>query len=365
MNNLLTPEMREIVEATGYRPVVSIILPFEPKMGLRTEVSYELKTAVDQVEKEIKKNYPSDAGNMVIDKLRTLLPGLNYNTHKKSIAIYVSPLFEKVIYLDFPVEKRISVGTSFNIRELVYAKKQVHEYLVLLLSFNGWQVFLGNTSSVARIVSNDRKSAISFDNDPAEKISNFTDLTERKEVLMDKFLHHIDNELDFLLKLYRLPLFVVGTRRIMGHFRKLTRHASSIISYIHGNYDHADPAELNQVLEPHIHDWETVAKTNLKKRLDDAYGRNKLAVGIKDVWKEAMNNKGQLLVVEKNFTHPAIQGSKKEDIRDAIGKYDKNFFIPDAVEKIIEQVLEHGGDVEFGDAGMLKDYDRIALELFY
>jgi hypothetical protein len=365
MSSLLTPEIREIVDATRYRPVVSIILPFEPKMGLRAELSYELKIAADQVEKEIKKNYPPDAGTMVINKLNTLLEGVNYNTHKKSIAIYVSPLFEKVIYLDFPVVKRISVGTSFNIRELVYAKKQIHEYLVLLLSYNGWQVFLGNTSSVARIVSNDRQSATSFDNDPPEKISNFSDLTERKEILMDKFLHHIDNELDYLLKLYRLPLFVVGTRRIMGHFGKLTRHASSIISYIHGNYDQADPAELNQILEPHIHDWEAVAKTNLKNRLDDAYGRNKLAVGIKNVWKEAMNNKGQLLVIEKSFTYPAIQCRREDEILDVTGKYDRNFFIPDAVEKIIEHMLEHGGDVEFADAGMLKDYDSIALELFY
>jgi hypothetical protein len=35
------------------------------------------------------------------------------------------------------------------------------------------------------------------------------------------------------------------------------------------------------------------------------------------------------------------------------------------VDDVIEKVLENGGDVEFVDEGVLKDYHHIALILFY
>jgi hypothetical protein len=40
-------------------------------------------------------------------------------------------------------------------------------------------------------------------------------------------------------------------------------------------------------------------------------------------------------------------------------------YIKDAVDDIIEKMLEYGGDVEFVDEGVLKDYDHIALIKYY
>ena len=38
MNANLAPEIREVMGALHYRPSVSVILPFEPKMNLKTEL---------------------------------------------------------------------------------------------------------------------------------------------------------------------------------------------------------------------------------------------------------------------------------------------------------------------------------------
>ena len=37
------------------------------------------------------------------------------------------------------------------------------------------------------------------------------------------------------------------------------------------------------------------------------------------------------------------------------------FYIKDEVDEIIEKVFESGGDVEFAENDMLKEYDHIAL----
>ena len=95
MNPIVTPEIREVMEAVHYRPAVSIIMPFEPKMSLKTELVHSLKIAADKVEQELLENYPDEMGMLVMQKLRAIIKDLNFNTHKKSIAIYVRRCLKK------------------------------------------------------------------------------------------------------------------------------------------------------------------------------------------------------------------------------------------------------------------------------
>lgn len=365
MNQKISPEISEIIGAIHYRPAVSIIMPFEPKMSLKKELLHSLELVADKVELELLENYPEDVDVMVMQKLRTIIKNLNFNTHKKSIAIYVSPVFEKVLYLDISVEEKIMIDESFEIRDLVYSRKQSHKYLVLQLSSKANRIYLGNSESFIRIVSNTPESAYAFINDVPERVANFSDNRERKEILMDKFLHYTDKGLDIILNSYKLPLFVMGTGRILGHFKKITKHDSAVIEYIQGNYEETTVPELKEILEPHLADWKKVMQRDLLNQLDEAAGRQKLATGMRDVWREAVNKKGRLLLVEKNYMYAAEHGSSDEIIYKATEPYNKFSYIKDAVDDVMEKVLENGGDVEFVDEGLLKDDHHIALILFY
>jgi len=365
MNTNFTHEIKEVLEALHYRPAVSVIMPFEPKMSVKTALTRELKRAAQQVEHELMEQYPDEVALLVIQKLDAIISKINFNTFKKSIAIYVSPVFEKVLYLDIAVEEKIIIDESFEIRDLVYSKKQLHKYLVLLISSNESRMFLGNSKDLVRIVSNTPESAAAFSNDIPERVANFSDINERKEILLHKFLHHIDNTLDIILKAYPLPLFILATEKVLGHFKKLTRHNGNVIEYLHGNYEDTTLPLLKQILEPHIANWKKVQAKDLLNQLEEAAGNKKLAAGMRDVWRESMNCKGRLLLVEKNYMYAAERGSSDEIIYKAIKPYNRYSYIKDAVDDVIEKVLENGGDVEFVDEEVLKDYHHIALILFY
>lgn len=348
-----------------YRPAISIILPFEPKMSLKTELTHSLKIAADKVERELKDNYPSEIINLVMQKLRMLIANLNFNTHKKSIAIYVSPVFEKVLYLDIAVEEKIIVDESFEIRDLVLSKKQSHQYLVMVLNGKKSCMFLGNSKTFVKIIADTSGSVYAYVNDAPEKVSNFSDSASRREIIMEKFLRHIDNSLGIVLNAYRLPLFVIGPERIVGHFKNLTKHGSAVIEYIHGSYEDATAEELAAILQPYTAKWKEVKQKELLNQLEDAAGKKQLASGISNVWREAMNNKGRLLVVEKDYMYAAQHGGSKTVIYMPSKPYSKFSHIKDAVDDVIEKVLEQGGDVEFVDRDVLKDYHHIALIQYY
>jgi hypothetical protein len=358
-------EQEKLIGAVKYLPAVSIILPFEPVMSLRTELEYKLKIAVQKVESSLMKDYAMDKALPVILRLKSLVSNVNFNTHKKSIAIFASPLIEKIIYLDIPVEEKIIIDESFEIRDLVYSKKELNKYLLLVLTGKSVKIYLGNTTQFIRIVSAVPDSIAEYENDIPERVSNFSDPSYRKEVMLDKFLHHVDIGLDILLKAYPLPLFVMATERTIGHFKKRSKNKQHVIDFIHGNFEEATEAELKKAIQPYIKDWKRVKQQNLLQILDVARGAKKLAFGIKEVWKAAQQKRGHLLVVEKNYMVPAQQGTDPEIIYQKDFSNNNSFYIKDAVDDIIEKLLENGGDVEFVDENLLAAYDHIALTLYY
>jgi hypothetical protein len=263
------------------------------------------------------------------------------------------------------MEEKVIVDGSFEIRDLLYAKKEFHDYLVLILSGKWSKVYLGNYFTFVKVKSNVPDNIAAFENDPPEKIANFSDPSYKKEILLNKFLQHTDEGLKFLLHAYPLPVFIMGTKRILGHFKAITKNERSIIGYVHGNYEEATETELGNALKPYINDWKKVKTELLHHQIERAADAGKLAVGMKDVWKVASQRRGRLLVVEKNFMYAAEQGGSEDVIHTPAEPYNKFSYIKDAVDDVIEKVLEHGGDVEFVEEGTLKDYQHVALVQYY
>ncbi len=345
-------------------PCISIILPFEPKKNMKAQLQLRLKLAVESARKELKGNYPVEKANSIINNLKKLISRLDYATSKKSIGIFVSPELQKVYYLDIAVNEKVVVDESFEIRDLVCNKKEQKKFLLLILSAKYSKVFLSDSGKFMRIISNTPEQIGAYENDIPERTGNFSDPSHRKEVMLEKFLRHIDDGLSDILKTYPLPLFVLGDDRILGHFRQLSHNVKFVVDYVHGDLIHAQESELRIAIQPYIADWSRVRERDLLNKLQLAQGTGKLVSGLSDVWKEAMQQKGRLLVVEKNYMAPVKKlGTEILDVNDP--KLEGIPITKDGVDDIIEEILQTGGDVEFVEDGFLAKYKRIALILHY
>jgi hypothetical protein len=336
--NALTREQK-LIERTESMPSVSIVLPFEPKMVSRSEWEPTLKAALRKVEKELMASCSSEVAKPLIKKLQSLLNNLNTATHKKSIAVFVSPVEEKIMYLDIPVEEKIVVNASFRIRDLVDCQKKGIEYLVLLLSARQSKMYKSQGGRLQLIKSNAPQSIYAYLTDVPERVANFSDPSSRRETMLDKFLHHMDEGLSIILRAYPLPVFVLGDSRVAGHFSKITRHEKNIAAYIYKSCLEAGENQIREYLQPYIADWQEVKQQNALRLAEKALNAGKLARGIEEVGKMAKYRSSRLLMVEKDLT--------------------------DKVDGIIQKVLENGGEVEWVDKGRLKEYGHIALIQHY
>jgi len=361
----ITKEYADVLGIQNDLPCISIIMPFEPKMGVKAELRHKLKIATDKIKLELMADYSPEKAMPVLKKLQLVIKDLNYNTHKKTIAIFVSPTIEKVYYLDIPVEEKIILDDSFEIRDLIYCKKQIHKYLLAELNGNSTKIYLGNGAHFVKVISNVPDNIAAYKTDLPERVGNFTDSSNKKEILLDKFLKHTDKGLSLLLQAYQLPLFVMGTPKTIGHFKSITHNAKHVIEYIHGNFEEKTAPELYEIMEPFVGDWKKVTQADLLNQIDEAVSLNKISVGISEVWKTAAQKRGKLLIVEKNFMYPAVQGASPDIIYQYKNSVNNAFYIKDAVDDLIEKVLANGGDVEFVDGQLLKNYDSIVLIEYY
>ncbi|HTR31552.1 MAG TPA: hypothetical protein VMH27_19905 [Puia sp.] len=361
----LSREEQEVAGATSYQPEVSVILPFDPVMSLKTELHYQLKIAVEKVESQLLANYPKEKAMPVINKLKALAQNLAIDTSKKGLAIFVSPILEKVFYLDFPVNEKIIVGESFEIRDLIYCKKELIQYLVLQLSGKSSKIYLDNGTKFILLKSGLPQDVHAYERDMPEKVGKYSDPEEHKEILLDNFLHHCDQGLTLILKSFPLPVFVTGPERVLGHFKKMTRNTKSLVEFIPGNYLDTSEAEFRAVIQPYIKDQQAIREKAALLQIDQALGERKLEFGIRQVWQAATHKNCRLLVVEKDFMYSAHQGSQPDSIYEEDLSLNNPFYIKDAVDVVMEKVLAAGGDVEFVSNGALKDYGGIALIRYF
>jgi hypothetical protein len=359
MNYQLMPEpgiaiqrlKRRRINPVYHFPSVSIFLPFNPKMEMKNKLTFLLSKATDKAISELRDKYPGEMAMLVIQKLRAIIKNLNFSTHKKSVAIFVSPVFQKVYYLNIDLEENVIVNESFQILDIINSKKQSQQFHILLLKDNESRIFFNASNSFVRILPADRV---------AENSSRFAG-SSLKEILMKEFLEHIDYSLNKILKYSRLPVVVIGAAELLNQFKNVTRHSDAIIEYLQSDDKVSSFEDVNQILNSNITNWQEIKQKYLLAQLHQAAKNNRIATGIENVWRAVLNGREQMLIIEKRNWYDTIIEEKKSWDYEMHGSYDKFSCIRNPIDEMIEKVLEKGGNVELVSNGFLQEYAPVVL----
>jgi hypothetical protein len=127
MNPNIVLQQPQVSPEIKYLPAVSIILPVQPVNTPKSNLEYRLKLIMEKLEQRLVTLYSEKKAVPVISKLKNLIRNLNYRTHKKGIAIFVSPVMEEAYYLDAEVEEKIAIDEFFEIQDEVFRKKTNYE----------------------------------------------------------------------------------------------------------------------------------------------------------------------------------------------------------------------------------------------
>ncbi|MDZ7859174.1 MAG: hypothetical protein U5O15_00660 [Candidatus Krumholzibacteriota bacterium] len=174
------------------------------------------------------------------------------------------------------------------------------------------------------------------------------------------FIRTVDKRFDHYFKRDPLQFVLVGARRNLSIFGSVTSHHDVLIGWVEGDYSATSTHDLGKIVWPIVKD--VMAGTNewAMQKLEDAEKSRKVASGIEEVGRLAGVNERDTLFVEEDYhmkggirsTDHSIIRPEELDIREVND---------DAVDAIIEKVLEKAGKVIFLGSGSLTKLRRIAL----
>lgn len=342
-------------------PFVSIFTGFDPKMGNKNKIRLSLIKAADIAASELRDKFPGEMSVLVLQKLKNIIRDLDYSTHKKSLAIFVSPIFEKTFYFNMEVKERVSVKDSFQMSDLVDSKRESAEFHLLLLGEKESRIFLNDANSFVRIVPERAISEKIVEGDSIRLGDYSKRVAPGKDLVHEKYLQKIAHTLSTLTKSSRFPVFVMGSREMLDEFKDMPQNREAIVGYVPGGDEKSSLEELKELLDPYIKNWEKIKEKYLVGRLKETANRNKLVYGIEQVWQEVISNRGGQLLLEKGYPYEIDQWDSQIEDHELTGLYNKFSCIKNPIDKMIARVLESGGDVEFVNNGLLKNYHQIAF----
>ncbi len=361
MNLLTSTPKRETIATVQFLPAVSIIVPFAPVITPKKTLECSLKNIMGRVEAILTAGYTVEKAIPVIIKLRNLFDSLNYNTHRKSIAVFVSPIIDKVYYLEAEMDEKIVIDPAFKFSDLVFCKKEKQEYLILLLSDGYSKMYLGNGTKIKLIKSNNLADLRFNENIRTNNEPYITDPIKENVCLKDKFLMQMDTGLSIMLKSYPLPVFVIGDEKVFRDFKAVTVNDENLVEFIHGNCRETSESEMEGFIRYILTFWKRLKQRHLLKQIESARKQNKLRTGITEIFKASIQSKGKLLVVEKQMLKN-LHASKANTMLFKAGSIiNEVFFIRDEADEIIKNVLENGTNIELIDDGQLEKYGSLTL----
>lgn len=351
-------------------PCISIIIPTD---RINASKNYELlKKSIKKAKALLlSKALPEDVTKELISKIdmsSTRIP----ETVSEGLGFFISQAQYNVVTFPFKVKHKVIVDNSFSHRDLFYLKQYSTPYYVLNLSKRGVHLLKGNLDELDEI-KNEKFPLLyedQFEYEPASAASSNSnslkgyekEKTQITEIRLRSVFRDADASVKPLLS-DETKLLLAGTQKMISLFAGVTTLGDHLNGKVTGSYDENNIQRLRE------NAWSAfcrISKKEIARQVEDLQEKRNghLAEGIRQAWAAAIEGKGLMLVVEKDFHHLAY---RKEGLnRIQLQPPEKPYaIIPDAVEDVIEAAYSKKGKLVFTENGQLKEFDHVALVLRY
>ena len=350
---------------------ISVIVPTHRTSPDRRVDKPEVEEAIDKAKQLLQIKYPEKDIKPLLQSLDDQLEAIDFVHNTEGIGLYISPGVKVIVHFPFPVEEKIMVDNNFEIRDLLYKLNYDQPYYVLMLTEKEAKLFEGSWNNLSEIkgdhwpwkyedeyVYSKPARSSSFAGHAHVKIFE-KDKTELEHIRFTNFFREIDKKLnDYLMN--NTPLIILAPERENSLFEKISMHRKNIIHKIHGSYGYENLKSISDIVWPGMYEHLQTERKQLINEFKEMIGEHRGISGIQSVWEAAKEGKALKLLVEKDYRCPGF-----------VTENDYNLYLrppnathktlPDAVDELIETVLQKNGKVYFTDNDWLKDYGRIAL----
>jgi Bacterial archaeo-eukaryotic release factor family 3 len=347
-------------------PSVSLFLPIYRKSPEdQSQTPVRVKNLVREAEDRLLAEFSQRDVQSLLDRLAELAQSIDYDHPHDGLALFANKDFSRFFHLPVQVEERVVINGTFATRALVLALNRDTRYWVLVLTERLTRLYRGSREKLEEVTNGDFPLPLEMPGVVTESPSNFgVEQSARRNSDDRHYFVRVDKALGEVLKRENLPLAIVGIERDLAAFKDASKNTGRIIATVSGRHQETPAHALWELVWPQVEAGLAAQRKGILQSLDTATGAKRFAAGIADAWRLAHEGRVDTLVVEEGFHYPA---QRSEDGRQLTVARDAATPVvtEDAVDTIIETVLDKSGEVAFMEDGTLQEHGRIAMILRY
>ncbi len=342
-------------------PFVSIVIPTHKKYPHFKDDKLVLKKMIGEAETRMLGMYGKGIVDNVVLSLNRMKSDIDFTHLQNGLVIHYSPTVQKIYHLPFSPSEKLIIDRSLEIRDVLYSIKNSKDYFVLVLSENRVRIINVHEGIADELKidefprgKNDTggkgtSRVMNYSSDSSTQHN--TDNKAYDEVKVAKYLRDIDAVISEQDELKDLSMVIFAPVKLAAHFKKITKNSDRIIGFVRGNHEKKSMKDILADSATVIDAYGSKKQNRILALAEKENKRKRLSWGIRDINRCAMEGRGHLLIVEKDYRQSALK-TESIEVKNKI---------TDKVDDIIEMVLEKGGDVEFVDNGKLTEYGKMVL----
>lgn len=354
-------DIRLLQQITGH-PCVTITLPTHRTVPENRQDSVRLKNLVKETTDRLLNEFNKRDVEALLKRLENLTSTIDFQKSLDGLALFVNQDFGRGFRLPFAIKERVAIDDTFFTRDLINALNHSTRYWVLVLSEKPTRLYEGFNHELTEIEEGGFPMIHEGPGGEAPLPGGFgVNKSAHRDERHRQFFRKVDEALKPFLANDPLPLFVVGVDRYHAFFNEVSAHTNAVTGRVTGSHDKTSPYELGVLVQPLVDQHRDEKRLEALKQLERAVSERKFVSTIGEVWRLANEGRGDLLLVEEDFHYPGRLDENgtliPADDPSAPGVMD------DAVDEIIETVLNKQGRVVFVENGKLEKHGRIAMVL--
>ena len=335
-------------------PSVSVLLWTTPAAVMTAHDANDLHQLANSAVEKVSAETRGEARRHIEARLAEAVRAAENSPTDHGLAVFVSQTETAVVPLPFSPRERAVVNHTFVTRDLLDALQTFPMYRALVLRGPGFRLLEGRGERLSEVLdwqvpnpslSRTRESAWTTG--------------QRRRAALDEADRAIGARVAVI---GRLPLVVVGRKRLLTEFRKRSPHAASVVGEVNAWGSMHSRVSLGQLAAPLIRAYREQHTQRYLDALAEADRKGDVVWGLEKVWDAVVAGQVERVWVERDYWSPGKlvdRGTRLllSDARDGHG------VLPDIVDRVIERAALAGAHVEMVDRLSEVEGHRIAAQL--
>lgn len=305
---------------------LGIVTPFQPSLWDDKMVEATWNKTIEMAQQKMKDKYAAECTNRLMTRLEKLFSRLNFNTHRKSLALILTPAEERVFYLNFPVKPVVFFSKNISVLELAANIRQEADFYYLVLNKDNAGIYDYSENKLRKVCEHNHEQET---NTLFQKVIRTTELLNN------------NNE---------KPVFITGNPNLVELFCSSHDGAERYFPLLYHIAPYSD-AVIGEIVKEIISHWNYWRSKFIAGRIVLAQQAGHLVSHIEGVLQFLRKSADGLLLIDKKL---------KQQLQKPVTK---DMFFQTAGELMVqlEKFLARGNWIEITDTGVLKNMGGIAM----